>query len=78
MTDRATQRALLEAIRADVRSRVDCTVERFVVEAHETTPGSGVDTVLRDALAEVSTILAEGIVAQMRENGRLRPGKGQH
>ena len=57
---------------------MDCTIERFVAEAHETTPGSGVDTVLRDALAEVSTILAEGIVAQMRENGRLRPGKGQH
>jgi hypothetical protein len=57
---------------------VDCTIERFVVEAHEITPGSGVDTVLRDALAEVSTILAEGIVAQMRENGRIRPGKGQH
>ena len=78
MTDRATQRALLEAIRADVRSRVDCTIERFVMEAHESAPGSGVDTVLRDALAEVSTILTEGIVAQMRESGRIRPGKGQH
>ncbi len=78
MTNRATQRALLEAIQADVRSRVDSTIEHFVMEAHETTPGSGVDTILRDALAEVSSILAEGIVAQMRESGRIRPGQGQH
>jgi hypothetical protein len=78
LTDRATQHALLEAIRADVRSRVECAIERFVMETHETTPESGVDMVLDDALAEVSTILTEGIVAQMRESGRIRPGQSQH
>jgi len=77
VTDRAAQRALLEAIKADVRSRVDQIIERFVREIYETMPREGVDAALHAALADVSGVLAEGIVAQIRESGRMHPGRGQ-
>jgi len=76
MTDRETRRAILEAIRADVRSRVDHIMDRFVHEAYEAVPRNEGAGVLEEALADVSDVLVEGIVAQRRESGKLRPGHG--
>jgi len=76
VTDRETRRAILEAIRADVRSRVDHIMDRFVHEAYEAVPRNQGAGVLEEALADVSDVLAEGIVAQRRETGWLPPGQG--
>ena len=75
MTDRETRRAILEAIRADVRSRVDHIMDRFVHEAYEAVPWNEGAGVLEEALADVSYVLSEGIVAQRRESGGP-PGQG--
>jgi len=76
VTDRETKRAILEAIRADVRSRVDHIMDRFVHEAYEAVPRDEGAGVLEEAVADVSDVLAEGIVAQRRESGWPRPGHG--
>lgn len=76
MTDRDTRHAILEAIRADVRSRVEHIMDRFVHEAYEAVPRNEGAGVLEDALAEVSDVLSEGIGAQRRESAWLRPGQG--
>lgn len=76
VTDPETRRAILEAIRADVRSRVEHIMDRFVGEAYEAVPGNAGARVLEEALADVSGVLAEGIVAQRRETAGQRPGPG--
>lgn len=73
MTDAVTQRALREAIQADVRRRVDRIVDRLERQVGELDDSEHMAEVLRRALAEVSDALAEGIVAQMREHGRAGP-----
>ncbi|MDP2470038.1 MAG: hypothetical protein Q8W46_04220 [Candidatus Palauibacterales bacterium] len=77
MTDRETRQAILEAIREDLRSRVDEIMERFVHDAYEANPGSGDDSSLRAALADVSEVLAEGIAAQIRESEPPRKSEGK-
>lgn len=72
MTDRATRQAILEAIRADVRARVDQIMDRFVCEAHAVAPHAGGEFI-DQALKEVSEILAEGITAQIKEADPRRP-----
>jgi len=76
LTDRETRQAILEAIRADVRSRVDLIMVRFVHRAYEESPRSEAPDVLGEALSEVSDALSEGIAAQAREGGRMHPGHG--
>ena len=76
MTDRDTRHAILEAIRADVRLRVDHIMDRFVHEAYDAVPRTEGADVLEEALADVSDVLSEGIVAQRRESAWLRPGQG--
>lgn len=73
MTDPETRHALLEAIRADVRARVDHILDRFVERAHVAAPRSEAAGAVSEALSEVSDVLSEGIVAQMREGGRIHP-----
>ncbi len=75
MTDRETRRAILEAIRADVRSRMDHVTDRFVDRAHEAAARSDAAGILNEALSEVSDVLSEGIVAQVRETGPMHPGR---
>jgi len=76
VTDRETRRAILEAIRADVRSRIDVIMVRFVQRAYEAAPLGEAADVLEDAVSEVSDVLSEGVVAQAREGGRMHPGSG--
>lgn len=76
MTDRQTRQAILEAIRADIRSRIDLIMVRFVHRAYEAAPLSEAADVLDDAVSEVSDVLSEGMVAQAREGGRMHPGPG--
>ena len=76
MTDRETRQAILEAIRADIRSRIDLIMVRFVHRAYEAAPLSEAADVLDDAVSEVSDVLSEGMVAQAREGGRKHPGPG--
>jgi len=74
--DRDTRRALLEAIRADVRLRVDHILDRFIHRAYEARTGDEGAGVLEETLVDVSYVLGEGIAAQVRENRPLRPGTG--
>ncbi len=67
MTDIATTGALLEAIRADVRTRVDSIVDRLEVQVEELDQPAHLEEALREALVEVTGVLAEGIVAHLRE-----------
>jgi len=76
VTDRQTRQAILEAIRADIRSRIDLIMVRFVHRAYEAAPLSEAADVLDDAVSEVSDVLSEGMVAQAREGGRMHPGPG--
>jgi hypothetical protein len=76
VTDRETRQALLEAIRADVRSRIDVIMVSFVHRAYEAAPLSETAAVLEEAVSDVSDVLSEGMVAQAREGGRLHPGPG--
>lgn len=73
MTDAITQRALREAIRADVRERVDRIVDRLERQVHDLADPEDMAEALRIALAEVCDAVAEGLVAQVRENKRTRP-----
>jgi hypothetical protein len=76
VTDRETRQAILEAIRADIRSRIDLIMIRFVHRAYEAAPLGEAADVLDEAVSEVSDVLSEGMVAQAREGGRMHPGSG--
>ena len=76
MTDRETRQAILEAIRADVRARVDVIMVRFVHRAYEAAAPSEAADVLDETVSEVCDVLSEGIVAQAIEGGRMHPGHG--
>ncbi len=75
MTYQATRLAILEAIRADLRVRVDHIVDRLEVDVHTLDEPSRMERALRSALAALSDVLAEGIQAQMREAGHLGRGR---
>jgi hypothetical protein len=51
-------------------------MDRFVHEAYDAFPRNEGADVLEEALADVSDVLSEGIVAQRRESAWLRPGQG--
>ena len=70
MTDLATKLAILEAIQADVRRRVDRIVDRLERDMASSDEPLSLDQAFRDALSDLSSVLAEGIHAQMREGGR--------
>jgi hypothetical protein len=63
---------LLEAVRADVRARVERIVDDLEVDL-EAFPPSAVDVSLHRALARMTEAVAEGIVAHVRER---RGGEG--
>ena len=70
--DRRIAQLLHDAIRADVHARVDDTLDHleslveFLQEADE------IEAALERALAEVADVVAEGLVAQLREVRRPR------
>lgn len=67
----ATMRVLRDAIRADVHARVDTVMGRLEddIEALQGVPE--LEDALEQALADVAEVMAEGIVAQLREVQRL-------
>lgn len=75
MTDAVTHNAIREAIRADVRERVDRIIDRLEREVAGLDEPDEMAAALRAALSEVCDAVAEGLVAQMRENQRARPGR---
>jgi hypothetical protein len=74
MTDALTREVIREAIRADVRGRVDSIIDRLERQVSDLEEPEAMADALRAALAEVCDAVAEGLVAQMRENRRSRPG----
>lgn len=74
MKDAVTQQALREAIRADVRRRVDHIVDRLERQVYDLEEPDDMAEALQEALAEVCDAVAEGLVAQMREGSSARPG----
>lgn len=76
MTDLVTRLAILEAIQADVRRRVDRIVDRLERDVTCDDEPRHTEEALRDALTELAETLAEGIHAQMREAGRTAGDHG--
>lgn len=68
----ATTEALLDAIKSDVRRRVDGIVEFAEQAAMTMTSEDEVDAVLEHALCEVERALAEAAQAMAREIHRER------
>ena len=73
MPEDLTQQVIRDAIRADVRGRVDQIIDRLERQVAELEEPEAMADVLRSALAEVCDVVAEGLVAQMRENRRTLP-----
>lgn len=71
--DSATTRLIHAAIRADVHARVDDVMGRLERDIERLLDTDGLEPALEKALSDVSDVLAEGIVAQLREARRLRP-----
>lgn len=67
-----TTRAILEAIEADVRVRVDRIVDRVEREVDRLHGGDELETAIHDALVDVTEVVAEGMVARLREIRRAR------
>jgi len=60
-----------DAIRADVHARVDDALDRLDVPVGYLQDLGEIEAALEGALAEVADIVAEGLVAQLREVRRL-------
>ncbi len=59
--------AMLEAINADVRKRVDAILDRLEILLPELIDQMEVESVVEYALSEVTDAVAEGAVAAVRE-----------
>lgn len=69
--NRFTLRLLQDAIRADVHARVDSVMGRLETDITELHGTSELEAALQQALADVADVMAEGIVAQLREARRI-------
>ncbi len=67
----ATMRLLRDAIRADVHARVDTVMGRLENDIESLHGVPELEAALERALADVADVMAEGIVAQLREVQRL-------
>lgn len=70
MKSAAASGVLLEAVRADVRARVEAIVRQLETDVDRLDRRDEIETVLRAALDEVTDVLAEGLVAHLRETRR--------
>jgi hypothetical protein len=68
MIDPGARNAVVEAIRADVRHRVEGILDRFEQGTGELDQRER-DEAFREALVGVSVVLTEGLLAQLRETG---------
>ena len=68
---RFTLRLIQDAIRADVHARVDTVMGRLEGEIERLHGSSELEEALQRALADVADVMAEGIVAQLREARRI-------
>lgn len=70
--EKATLRLFQDAIRADVHARVDQVMGRLESDIATIHGARELERALQQALTDVSDVMAEGIVAQLREAHRLR------
>ena len=68
---RFTLRLIQDAIRADVHARVDTVMGRLEGEIERLHGSSELEDALQRALSDVADVMAEGIVAQLREARRI-------
>lgn len=74
--DATASHLLLEAVRADVRRRVEAIVQQLEADVDRLERPEQIEPLLRSALGQVTDVLAEGIVAHVREarrGGSARP-----
>lgn len=64
-------RLLQDAIRADVHARVDTVMGRLEDDIETLHGAPELEAALQRALVDVADVMAEGIVAQIREARRL-------
>lgn len=64
-------RLLQDAIRADVHARVDLVMGRLEHDIARFYGAPELEAALQRALSDVSDVMAEGIVAQLREARRI-------
>lgn len=69
-----TARALIEAIDADIRLRVDRIVDRVEDQVDTLAGPRALEAAIHDALVEVTEVVAEGMVARLREVRLARSG----
>ena len=69
--DRRVAQLIHDAIRADVHVRVDDALDRMEASVEHLEGISAIEAALEGALAEVADVVAEGLVAQLREVRRL-------
>ncbi len=69
--DRRIAQLFHDAIRADVHTRVDDALDRLEASVEHLEGITALESALEGALAEVADVVAEGLVAQLREVRRL-------
>ena len=69
--DRRIAQLFHDAIRADVHTRVDDAMDRLEASVEYLEGFAAIEAALEGALAEVADVVAEGLVAQLREVRRL-------
>ena len=65
--DRRIAQLFHDAIRADVHTRVDDALDRLEASVGYLQDFGDLEAALKGALAEVADVVAEGLVAQLRE-----------
>jgi hypothetical protein len=70
VSDPSTMSALRDAIQADMRGRLDELADRLELEVESTERVEDLETLLADALGEVTEVFAAGFAARLRESRR--------
>ena len=68
MSDPSTVNALRDAIQADMRDRLDEVADRLELEVTSTERADELETLLAEALGEVTQVFASGFAARLRES----------
>jgi len=68
MSDPSTVSALRAAIQADMRDRLDEVADRLELEVTSTERADELETLLAEALGEVTQVFASGFAARLRES----------
>jgi hypothetical protein len=68
MSDPSTVGALRDAIRADMRDRLDEVADRLELEVTSTDRADELEALLTEALGEVTQVFASGFAARLRES----------